>query len=184
MTWLSRPWRDADRYLYLAKAAGRNHVLSKADRLDQLQRNILLVEDDDFMASLMRRFLEKEGFRIFHARDGKSAESLRSQAAFSLVTLDVKLPDCDGFELLDRFRQTPTLRHVPIIMLTSTGNEQDIIRGFRLGADDYILKPFSPSQFMARVHRFFSKESKLEPLRSLLIESKLFSQRSCLPDTL
>ncbi len=149
---------EADRYLYLAKAAGRNHVLSKEDRLDKLKRNILLVEDDDFMASLLRRFLEKEGFRIFHARDGKTALSLCSQAAFSLITLDVKLPDIDGFELLNRFRQTPTIRHVPIIMLTSTGNEENVIRGFRLGADDYILKPFSPSQFLARVNRFLEKQ--------------------------
>jgi two-component system cell cycle response regulator len=148
---------DADRYLYLAKAAGRNHVLSKEDRLDRLKRNILLVEDDDFMASLLRRFLEKEGFRIFHARDGATALSLCSQAAFSLITLDVKLPDIDGFELLNRFRQTPTIRHVPIIMLTATGNEENVIRGFRLGADDYILKPFSPSQFLARVNRFLEK---------------------------
>jgi two-component system cell cycle response regulator len=150
---------EADRYLYLAKAAGRNHVLSKEDRLDKLKRNILLVEDDDFMASLLRRFLEKEGFRIFHARDGKAALSLCSQAAFSLITLDVKLPDIDGFDLLNRFRQTPTIRHVPIIMLTSTGNEENVIRGFRLGADDYVLKPFSPSQFLARVHRFLEKQS-------------------------
>src|SRR6185295_13053844 len=101
---------EADRYLYLAKAAGRNHVLSKEDPLDRLQRNILLIEDDDFMASLLRRFLEKEGFRIFHARDGKTALSLSAQATFSLVTLDVKLPDIDGFELLKQFRKTPTTR--------------------------------------------------------------------------
>jgi two-component system, cell cycle response regulator len=150
---------EADRYLYLAKAAGRNHVLSREDRLDNLQKNILLVEDDDFMASLLRRFLEKEGFRIFHARDGKTATALCSQAAFSLITLDVKLPDIDGFELLDRFRQTPTLHRVPIMMLTSTGKEQDVIRGFRLGADDYILKPFSPSQFLARANRLLEKQS-------------------------
>jgi two-component system, cell cycle response regulator len=150
---------EADRYLYLAKAAGRNHVLSKDDRLDKLKRNILLVEDDDFMASLLRRFLEKEGFRIFHARTGKMAMSLCSQAAFSLITLDVKLPDIDGFELLNRFRQTPTVRHVPIIMLTASSNEESVIRGFRMGADDYIVKPFSPSQFLARVNRFLEKQA-------------------------
>jgi two-component system cell cycle response regulator len=150
---------EADKYLYLAKAAGRNHVLSPEDRVDNLQRNILLVEDDDFMASLLRRFLEKEGFRIFHARDGKTALSLCSQAAFSLITLDVKLPDIDGFDLLGQFRQTPTIRNIPIIMLTSTGKEQDVIRGFRLGADDYILKPFSPSQFLARANRLLEKQS-------------------------
>jgi len=149
---------DADRYLYLAKAAGRNHVLSKEDPLDKFQRNILLIEDDDFMASLLRRFLEKEGFRIFHARDGKTALALAAQATFSLITLDVKLPDLDGFELLKQFRRTPTTRHIPVIMLTSTAKEEDVVRGFQMGADDYIVKPFSPSQFMARVNRILEKE--------------------------
>ncbi len=150
---------EADRYLYLAKAAGRNHVLSREDRLDNLKRNILLVEDDDFMASLLRRFLEKEGFRIFHARDGKTALALGTQAAFSLITLDVKLPDTDGFELLRRFRQTPGIRHVPTIMLSAAGDEENIVRGFKLGADDYIVKPFSPSEFLARVKRFLEKQA-------------------------
>jgi len=147
----------ADRYLYLAKAAGRNHVVSQANHMDRLKRNILLIEDDDFMASLLRGFLEKAGFRIFHAKDGRVALALCSEVVFSLITLDVKLPDTDGFELLQRFRENPAVRHVPVIMLTSKAGEEDVIRGFRLGADDYIVKPFSPSQFLARVNRFLEK---------------------------
>jgi len=148
---------EADRYLYLAKALGRNHVLSKEDSVDRLKRNILLVEDDDFMASLLRRFLEKAGFRIFHAKNGEIALALCSEAVFSLITLDVKLPDIDGFKLLERFRENHAVRHVPVIMLTSKGDEEDVIRGFRLGADDYIVKPFSPSQFLARANRLLEK---------------------------
>jgi diguanylate cyclase (GGDEF)-like protein len=147
----------ADHYLYLAKASGRNHVVSQANHVDRLKRNILVIEDDDFMASLLRGFLQKAGFRIFHAKDGKMALALCSEVTFSLITLDVRLPDTDGFELLRRFRENPSVRHVPVVMLTSKAGEEDILRGFRLGADDYIVKPFSPSQLLARVNRFLEK---------------------------
>jgi two-component system cell cycle response regulator len=147
----------ADRYLYLAKTSGRNRVASQADQADRLKRNILLVEDDDFTASLLRGFLEKAGFRIFHAKNAKIALALSAEVIFSLITLDVRLPDIDGFEILRRFRENPNVRHVPVIMLTSKAGEEDVIRGFRLGADDYIIKPFAPSQLLARVHRFLEK---------------------------
>ncbi|MGD8729425.1 MAG: response regulator, partial [Gemmatimonadota bacterium] len=70
-----------------------------------------------------------------------------------LVILDVKMPGLDGFEVLERLRKDQTFSHVPIIMLTSMGQEADIVRAFRMGADDYILKPFSPTELSARVRR-------------------------------
>jgi len=148
---------QADRYLYLAKISGRNHVIDHTDALDRLKRNILLVEDDEFMAVVIRQFLEEAGFRVYRAKDGKRAMSLCSEAAFSLITLDVQLPDTDGFSLLQRFRENHAVRHVPVIMLTSQGAQKDVVRGFRLRADDYVVKPFSPPEFLARVNRFLQR---------------------------
>jgi two-component system cell cycle response regulator len=149
---------EADHFLYVAKVAGRNLILSQADQTQSLKRNILLVEDDEFMAALVCGFLEKNGFQVFHVQNAASALSLCGEAVFSLITLDVNLPDMDGFDLLARIRKNPSTLRVPVIMLTSVSKEDDIVRGFKLGADDYIVKPFSPTQFLARVNRILEKQ--------------------------
>jgi DNA-binding response OmpR family regulator len=74
-----------------------------------------------------------------------------------LVILDVKMPGLDGFEVLERLRRSADFATTPIIMLTSMGQEADVVRGFRLGADDYILKPFSPTELSARVRRLLKR---------------------------
>jgi DNA-binding response OmpR family regulator len=74
-----------------------------------------------------------------------------------MVILDVKMPGMDGFEVLERLRRTPAFSAVPIIMLTSMGSEADVVRGFQLGADDYVLKPFSPVELSARVWRLLRR---------------------------
>ena len=73
------------------------------------------------------------------------------------MILDVKMPGLDGFEVLERLRKSPRYANIPIIMLTSMGQEADVVRGFRLGADDYILKPFSPTELSARVRRLLRR---------------------------
>jgi two-component system OmpR family response regulator/two-component system alkaline phosphatase synthesis response regulator PhoP len=75
----------------------------------------------------------------------------------TLVLLDVKMPGMDGFEVLERLRKTPSYVDVPIVMLTSMGSEADVVRGFRLGADDYMLKPFSPTELVARLRRLLRR---------------------------
>ena len=74
-----------------------------------------------------------------------------------MAILDVKMPEMDGFELLDRLRKVPNYYEIPIMMLTSMGREEDIARGFELGADDYMVKPFSPVEVLARVRRLLSR---------------------------
>ena len=74
-----------------------------------------------------------------------------------LLILDVKMPGLDGFEVLERLRKNHRFARTPVIMLTSMGQEADVVRGFRLGADDYILKPFSPTELSARVRRLLKR---------------------------
>jgi two-component system, cell cycle response regulator len=154
---VERAMAEADRYLYLAKATGRDHVLTEEDQASSLKRSILLVEDDDLTASVIKHYLQREGFNVFHAKEGQAALNAAAEESVSLITLDVKVPGIDGFELLQRFRKIPSLHQVPIVMLTSVAKQEDIVKGFQLGADDYILKPFSPRELLARVHRLLQK---------------------------
>jgi DNA-binding response OmpR family regulator len=85
--------------------------------------------------------------------NGEDAFRWASEASFDLAILDVKVPGMDGFEILERIRAIPRLADVPIIMLTGLGSEADVVRGLELGANDYMLKPFSPAELLARVRR-------------------------------
>lgn len=117
------------------------------------RKTILLAEDDELVVALVRHRLEREGFSIRCFSDG--AEAFQSAASIQphLMILDVKMPGMDGFELLERLRAQPIFERTPVLMLTSMGDESNVVKGLALGADDYILKPFSPVELVARVHR-------------------------------
>ncbi|MDX1662050.1 MAG: response regulator [Gemmatimonadota bacterium] len=152
----------ADYYLYLAKSTGRDRVLSDSADLPRPKRKVMIAEDDELVATLIRHRLVQEGFEVEHYPDGESAlEAIGgngSDPGVSLVILDVLLPEMDGFELLSRLRQKRTMSQVPIIVLTVMGSEQDVVRGLALGADDYVVKPFSPTELLARVHRLLKRQ--------------------------
>lgn len=114
---------------------------------------ILLAEDDAVVAALVRHRLEREGLTVLHATDGVAALDLARARPISLAILDVMIPGADGFELLAELRRNPATRHVPVVMLTGLGGERDVERALGLGADDYVLKPFSPVELTARVNR-------------------------------
>ena len=116
-------------------------------------QKILVVEDDRVTATLIHHRLVRDGHEVVSFPDGIEAFEWADRELFDLAILDVKVPGMDGFELLARLRAKPELVEVPIIMLTGMGSEADVIRGLELGADDYILKPFSPSELLARVRR-------------------------------
>jgi diguanylate cyclase (GGDEF)-like protein len=145
---------EADRILYLAKQSGRNQILSPLDKVTAMKRTILIVEDNRGMAAAMKHHLRGQGFRIVQAADGDRALQFVRDHAVSLITVDVNLPGIDGFELLRRLRDVPTLGHIPIIMVTAAAEKKDILKGFQQGANDYIVKPFAPAELRARVHRF------------------------------
>ena len=118
-------------------------------------RVVLLVDDDTTTAYLVQFMLEREGFEVLYASDGRAAQSKIEAMAQppALIIFDVILPFVDGMELLQIARRKPGWQDTPIIMLTSKSQEQDVVRAFKLGATDYVVKPFQPNEFLARVKR-------------------------------
>jgi len=112
---------------------------------------ILVIEDERDLSTLLRYNLEKEGYRVEQAHDGEEALLLLREEKPDLIILDWMLPQVSGIEVCRRVRMRSELRHVPIIMLTARGEEADRIRGLDTGADDYICKPFSVSELLARI---------------------------------
>jgi two-component system, OmpR family, phosphate regulon response regulator PhoB len=112
---------------------------------------ILVVEDEAALVTLLRYNLEREGFRVAEARDGEEALLMAREQKPDLVILDWMLPLLSGLEVCRQLRRGPETRSVPIIMLTARGEEGDKLRGLDSGADDYVTKPFSPSELIARI---------------------------------
>ena len=112
---------------------------------------ILIVEDEAPIVTLLRYNLEREGFRVIEAGDGEEALLLAAERKPDLILLDWMLPLLSGIEVCRRLRRSTEAKTVPIIMLTARGEEGDRVRGLNSGADDYITKPFSPSELIARV---------------------------------
>jgi two-component system phosphate regulon response regulator PhoB len=112
---------------------------------------VLVVEDEDALATLLHYNLYKEGYQVAVAADGEEALTLASERAPDLVILDWMLPKVSGIEVCRRLRGRTDTRNVPIIMLTARGEESDRIRGLDTGADDYVVKPFSMVELTARV---------------------------------
>lgn len=112
---------------------------------------ILVVDDETYIVELVKFNLEKEGYKVVVAYDGVSAlQSVKSELP-DLIILDIMLPKMDGLEVCRTLKQNPEFNSIPIIMLTAKGEEFDTVLGLEMGADDYIKKPFSPREMVARV---------------------------------
>ena len=111
--------------------------------------NLLLIEDDRIISQNLTEFLSQEGFRIQHAFSGKEALVLLDSSPFDLLILDVNLPDFDGYHICQEFRKRNT--QTPILMLTAYDELEDKMKGFEMGADDYLPKPFNPRELSARI---------------------------------
>lgn len=116
-----------------------------------MKPRVLVVEDEAAITMLLRYNLEREGYEVCEALDGEEALIIAAERKPDLVVLDWMLPLLSGIEVCRRLRRLPAVRNTPIIMLTARGEEADKIRGLNSGADDYVTKPFSPSELMARV---------------------------------
>ena len=112
---------------------------------------ILIVEDEADLVTLLRYNLEKEGFRVLSAGDGEEALLVATEQVPNLILLDWMLPLVSGLEVCRQLRRNPRTRDIPIIMLTARGEEADKVRGLNSGADDYVAKPFSPGELVARI---------------------------------
>jgi DNA-binding response OmpR family regulator len=113
--------------------------------------SILIVEDEEDILELIQYNLSREGYRVRGVRDGEEALELVRSGDPDLVVLDLMLPGLDGLEICRRLKQDPLTRAIPIIMVTAKGEESDVVLGLGLGADDYVPKPFSPRELVARV---------------------------------
>lgn len=113
--------------------------------------SVLVAEDDTMQAANIKQRLSREGLHVDVVDNGKSAAEALLRKSYALVILDVRMPVLDGFEVLKRIRAEPFTKRLPVIMLTAMGSESEIIKGYDLGADDYILKPYSAIQLVARV---------------------------------
>jgi two-component system response regulator ResD len=109
---------------------------------------ILVVDDEKRMVELVRLYLEKEGYSVDEAYDGQQALDMLSRSKYNLVILDIMLPVVDGWTVCRQIREKSD---IPVILLTARGEEFDKVLGFELGADDYVVKPFSPRELTARV---------------------------------
>jgi len=124
---------------------------------------ITIVEDEEDIAEVLQYNLVREGFQVeVHGRGDTAWDALRRKPP-DLVLLDLMLPGLDGLELARLLRREPTTAGVPIVMLTAKGEEIDRIVGLELGADDYISKPFSPNELVARVRALMRRSKRTEP---------------------
>lgn len=118
------------------------------------KRTILLVEDDTFLAGMYVTKLELEGFRVVLASDGEQAVTLAEREVPDIMLLDIVLPKKSGFEVLQEIKAHATTKDVPVILLTNLGQKEDVEKGLKLGALDYLIKAhFMPSEVVAKVKR-------------------------------
>jgi two-component system phosphate regulon response regulator PhoB len=114
-------------------------------------RNIVVIEDEDAIRDIVAYNLERAGFEVATAGNGRDGLQLVRDLLPGLVLLDLMLPELDGIEVCRRLRSDPATARIPVIMLTAKGDEGEIVEGLEAGADDYVTKPFSPRELVARV---------------------------------
>jgi two-component system phosphate regulon response regulator PhoB len=137
------------------------------------EKRILVVEDDVNISKLIKYNLEKAGFVCQVAGDGESALDILERENFSLIILDIMLPQMDGFEVCKQIKQDKRLAAIPVMMLTARAEEIDRIVGFELGADDYVTKPFSPRELVLRVKAIIKRNVPMNDVRDVLRDGDL-----------
>ncbi|GIO11727.1 DNA-binding response regulator [Cohnella xylanilytica] len=124
--------------------------------MNEVGNRILVVDDEERIRRLLRMYLEKEGYVIEEAEDGETALRKALQTDFDLIVLDLMLPGMDGIEVCTRLRQS---KATPVVMLTAKGEEVNRVQGFEVGADDYVVKPFSPREVIFRIKAILRRSS-------------------------
>ena len=122
------------------------------------EKKILLAEDDEMLASLLKFRLEKGGYQVVHARDGREVKEFLEGQSADIIISDIMMPYFSGIELVDFLRNElndPT----PVIIISTAGNESNVLNAFELGADDFISKPVSPSELLVRVGKLLRQRA-------------------------
>lgn len=130
-----------------------------------MSKTILVADDEERLVSLVRAYLEQEGFQVVTAKDGREALFVARQAKPDLIVLDLMMPEMDGYDFIRVHRSE---RDTPIIVLTAKVEESDRVLGLELGADDYVTKPFSPRELVARVRAVLRRTGQKAPEAELL----------------
>ncbi len=131
-----------------------------------MTHRVLLVDDDARLHELLSTYLSQNGFHVTGAADGRKGLAALEAGTFDVVLLDVMMPGLDGIEVCRRIRSTSRL---PIIMLTAKGDETDRVVGLELGADDYVSKPFSPRELLARLRALLRRAEPASELARLVV---------------
>jgi len=124
--------------------------------------NILVVEDEDAIREMLMMVLEQAGFMPISAADAEEAQKALDENLPDLILLDWMLPGISGVEWARRLKKEPIYRDIPIILLTARGEEEDKVRGLEIGADDYVTKPFSPKELVARIRAVLRRSGKIQ----------------------
>jgi two-component system alkaline phosphatase synthesis response regulator PhoP len=130
-----------------------------------MAKTILVVDDEQRLVSVVKAYLEQEGFRVVTASNGREAIHVARQEKPDLIILDIMMPEMDGYEFLRVHRKE---RETPIIMLTAKVADNEKVIGLELGADDYVTKPFKPRELIARVRAVLRRVGKTEPTPEIL----------------
>jgi two-component system alkaline phosphatase synthesis response regulator PhoP len=125
-----------------------------------MTKKILVIEDEKDIQELLQLYLKREGYDVQIAKEGETGLRKACKERYDLVLLDLLLPQMDGLEICRNLRSRPETSHIPIIMITAKAEESDRIVGLEMGADDYITKPFSPREVLARVKAIFRRLEK------------------------
>lgn len=121
--------------------------------------NILVIEDDDIMLKAIRNILNKDGYSVVTAKDGKEAFEKLDTAEYDVVVTDLMMPYANGLEVVSRIRTDETKRNVGVIVVSSVGNEETITEAFRLGADDYLKKPIMAGELLIRIRKLLANKN-------------------------
>lgn len=124
------------------------------------RETILIVEDEPDIVELLQYNLEREGYRVFNAQDGERGLQIARTRRPDLVLLDLMLPGINGLEVTRALKSVESTSEIPIIMVTAKGEESDVVLGLELGADDYVAKPFSPREVVARVRTVLRRQAR------------------------
>ena len=133
--------------------------------------NILVVEDEDAIREMLMMVLEQAGFRSIAATDADDAQKIMNETLPDLILLDWMLSGVSGVEWARRLKKDSNYRELPIILLTARGEEEDKVRGLEIGADDYITKPFSPKELVARIRAVLRRSGKINDLAQIALDN-------------
>ena len=126
--------------------------------------HILVVDDEENIRQIIKKYASFEGYKVTEAADGMEAVDICARCSFDLIIMDVMMPELDGFSAVRQIRRSC---QTPVLMLSARGEEYDKIRGFELGVDDYVVKPFSPKELMMRVAAIVRRASGSEAQREV-----------------